>query len=50
VTNVSAMSTLQLALIIQNLPERPVLWTAFERETRDEYDRRIAAVEEGLAA
>jgi hypothetical protein len=44
------MSTLQLALIIQNLPERPVLWTMFEREARDEYDRRIAAADAGLAA
>ena len=39
--NVAAMSLTQLALIVANLPDRPILWTQFERDARDEYDRRI---------
>ena len=45
-TTPRAMSTLQLALVIASLPDRPVLWTRFERAVRDEYDRRILAQEQ----
>lgn len=49
-TNVKAMSLLQLASVVANLPDRPVIWTRFERAARDEYDARILARETGAAA
>ena len=45
------MSLLQLAMHLQSLPERPVLWTDFDRAVRDEYDERVIALEkQGRAA
>lgn len=39
------MSLVQLAIVIQGAPERPELWTRFELDARDEYDRRVCALE-----
>lgn len=46
----ASMTLLQLALHVQHLPEREVLWTRFDRAARDEYDRRVTALEDGAAA
>jgi hypothetical protein len=39
---IEALSTLQLALIVQCAPERRVLWTRLERAAAGELDRRLA--------
>jgi hypothetical protein len=47
----ASMTLLQLAMHVQNLHERPVAWTAFDRAARDEYDERVLALEQkGRAA
>lgn len=43
---VESMTLLQLALWVQNLSERPVIWTDFDHAVRDEYDRRILEQEQ----
>jgi hypothetical protein len=48
-TNAAAMSDLQLEIIVQNLPNTSVLWTRFEHQARDEYDRRVLALQDGKA-
>jgi len=48
--NVRHMTLLQLALHVASLPDRPVIWTQFDRDARDEYDRRVVALEQGAAA
>ena len=45
-TNVQAMSDLQLAMHLASLPERELLWRDFDHQVRDEYDRRILTREQ----
>lgn len=46
---VEHMTLLQLALHVQSLPPRPIDWRDFDRAARDEYDRRVLALEKKAA-